>query len=489
MAFIIPNATDTGAGLKFVNINQAEPDSLDIEALGNRSFGIRSGGAVTQSAGTITVSGGVAVIKGVPYSFTGSTLVNSAPVNSAFTAILVRLNTSTSTASVLTLNGPDSATNPTLPKTKSTALAFNPTTDFDPDTDVLLATVFRASPTSTLDGHIVDKRISILGRLHWSQVSAPSNAQGEDGDIVAADSTLYLKSNGSWAAQVSRSELNEIVPIGGVIIWPANTSPGARYLECNGQVVSASSFPDLAAAWQVTGSFALPDYRDNFLRGGTTSGTSGVNTGSGGSNTTSVPLKNHSHGMQDHTHGIGSHTHNATVTPDGGSHSHSGAVSNGQVSVATAGEHTHPVTSSNYANQVPAYKDAVGVWCQIKGTSLGGFTLALSNKIPFTNTNIPSDQRIEIIGVGGTGLIPAANTDTLITLTSGAHSHSANLVSTNVTVTGQGTHNHTVTIDPAVGVTTTGPSNNTTTTSGDGADPTISTVPGHRVVRYFVRAY
>jgi hypothetical protein len=491
MAFIIPNATDTGPGLKFVNINQAEPDSLDIEVLGNRSSGIRSGGAVTQVAGTITVASGVAIIKGVPYSFNGTTLTNSAPVNSAFTLILVRLNTNTGVASITTLNGPDSANNPTLPKSRSTALIFSPVTDFDPETDVSLATVFRAAPTSTLDGHIVDKRVVISGSLQWTQATAPLNTQGEGGDIVTVGPKVYLKTAGVWQPQVSQSDVDEIVPVGGVIIWPANTNPPARYLECNGQVVNSTSYPALASAWSLTGAFALPNYQDVFLRGGAVSGASGVNTGSGGDNTAAVPLKSHSHGMQNHTHGIGPHTHTATVAPDAGAHSHSGEVSNGTVTVDSAGAHAHTVSSANYSTGAPGYANFVGVAGYVKGSLNGGFTFALSNRLPFTGNIVPTDERCEVIRLGGgtVNFEPNIGTDTLITLPAGAHAHTAALANRNVSISGQGTHNHSVSISTAEGASSSSPSNNTTTTEGDSSNPSISTVPAFRTVRYFVRAY
>lgn len=491
MAFLIPNATDTGPGLKFVNINQAEPDSLDIEALGNRSSGIRSGGGVTQSAGTLTVASGVAVIKGVPYSFNGTTLINSAPVNSAFTLILVRLNTGTGTASVTTLNGPDSANNPTLPKSRSTALLFSAVTDFDPETDVMLATVFRAAPTSTLDGHIVDKRIVISGSLQWTQATAPLNAQGENGDIVAVGTKIYLKAAGVWQPQVSQSDVDEIVPVGGVIIWPANTNPPARYLECNGQLVAAASYPALATAWSLSGTFALPNYQDAFLRGGSPSGAGGVNSGSGGADTAAVPLKSHSHDMQDHTHGIGPHSHTATVAPDAGAHSHSGEVSNGTVTVNSTGAHTHTVSSANYAAGVPAYRDFVGVAAYIKGGNIGGITLPATNRWPFSGQIVPPEHRTEVIGLGGGAneIEPPISSDVMVTLTAGDHSHVASLDNRGVSISGQGTHNHTVSISTAQGASSSGPSNNTTTVVGDSANPSISTVPTFRTVRYFVRAY
>ena len=62
------------------------------------------------------------------------------------------------------------------------------------------------------------------------------------------------------------------VPIGTVIAWPVNTLPvvsGEVWLECNGQ--SCSSYPALVA---VLGKSTVPDYRNRFLEGHATAGTS-----------------------------------------------------------------------------------------------------------------------------------------------------------------------------------------------------------------------
>ena len=171
MALIVPNATDAGTALRYTNINQSEPDSLDIEVLSNTGNYVRFGGVATQSSGNISISAGVAVIGGVPYAFSSYSFSNSAPVNNQFTVAIVRL--SGTTASVTTLSGTDSATNPVFPKSKSTAtaaeLSANTGNLFDPATDVLLCSVWRASPSSTTDGHLVDKRVVKTGPITGAQ--------------------------------------------------------------------------------------------------------------------------------------------------------------------------------------------------------------------------------------------------------------------------------------------------------------------------------
>lgn len=54
------------------------------------------------------------------------------------------------------------------------------------------------------------------------------------------------------------------VPIGTVIAWPYATLPSdGNWLECNGQYVNASIYPDYVARFGTT----TPDYRGLFLRG------------------------------------------------------------------------------------------------------------------------------------------------------------------------------------------------------------------------------
>lgn len=62
-----------------------------------------------------------------------------------------------------------------------------------------------------------------------------------------------------------------VVPIGTIIAWPVNTLPVGIdvWLECNGQ--SCSAYPELVA---VLGKSTVPDYRNKFLEGHATAGTS-----------------------------------------------------------------------------------------------------------------------------------------------------------------------------------------------------------------------
>lgn len=485
MALIVPNATAVGS--KFVNINQAEPDSLDLEILGLRTSAIRSGGATTQAAGTITVGAGIAIIQGVPYTFTGTSFPNSAPGSgSAFTLIVVRL--SGGVATVTTINGADSSSNPTLPPSKSTVTTFVAADHFDPGTDVALATVFRATPVGTTDGHIVDKRVMYSGSLQWTQATAPTT-EGSNGDIVTVGSQIYVKFAGTWQTLVTQSAGDEIVPIGGVIMWPANTNPSSRYVECLGQNTNDTIHPLLAAAWGVTGTFSLPDYRDRVPRGGNASGANGIITTTGGADSQPVPLKNHSHSLSAHTHPI-NHGHtvgSSGLTADSGAHTHSAGLNNSAVSIVAAGLHSHQITSSYFYNAVSGYSAGMSLWAQVSGGSAAPFQPQITATQWLSGTPLPVGQRLEGISLGGSG-IPGTGPATIDNLNNGSHSHTAALADTSVTVNSAGTHNHAVTVNATVGVSSSPPTTDTTNSVGDGAAPTIPTLPAFRTVRYFVRA-
>lgn len=74
----------------------------------------------------------------------------------------------------------------------------------------------------------------------------------------ATDARVLLRCTGTeWVPIVE-------FPIGGVVDWPAATSPPgpATWLELAGQTIDKTTFPELFAAWGITADFlALPDRR------------------------------------------------------------------------------------------------------------------------------------------------------------------------------------------------------------------------------------
>mgnify|MGYP006294246621 CR=1 FL=1 len=78
--FTIPNAPDTDKS----TLDQAEPDRVDFEVLGNRRKGVVSGAAVTAVSGnTVAVASGTINYEGADYSLSadGAYALSSAPTS------------------------------------------------------------------------------------------------------------------------------------------------------------------------------------------------------------------------------------------------------------------------------------------------------------------------------------------------------------------------------------------------------------------------
>lgn len=289
MAFIIPNATVTGSGQRFVNVNQAEPDSLDIEALGLRSNWVRSGGAVSISTGVLSVASGVAVIGGTPYPFNALSPQPTVAlaINARFDLVVVRRTGST--AAVKVLPGLESATNPVLPQSRSTLENdndFDSNSHFDPATDALLAAIYVTSATPTTE-NIVDKRVLDPRPVTRTDSAAPTNSPKDVvGDVVVHDEDVYVKINSTtWDTLVKSSDAVGF-PVGSMFAWASNNSPNpidkTLYLLCDGSEVSQTTYPDLFAVIGNSfgsagaGLFRLPSLTDSrFIAGSTTVGGTG----------------------------------------------------------------------------------------------------------------------------------------------------------------------------------------------------------------------
>src|SRR5262245_10778774 len=118
---LVPNAGETTSGNRFESLDQAEPDSLDFEVLGNGWSGVVSGCAVTtnNSAVNVAVAAGSVVLNGVPYdvSANGSLALPAAPADNRFDLVVVRVTAGTPALTVL--QGTNSSTNPVFPKSAS----------------------------------------------------------------------------------------------------------------------------------------------------------------------------------------------------------------------------------------------------------------------------------------------------------------------------------------------------------------------------------
>ena len=437
MAFIIPNAVDTSSGSKFENLDQAEPDSLDFEILGNvgRS-GVVSGCEVTSisSSTAVAVEAGTVIINDASYTISGSAslALPVAPLGTRFDLVVVRATDGT--GSLVVVQGDDDDTNPEYPKSASVITGtFSATTNINLDTDVVLAAIYRSGTQVVTESRIADKRtfkssviankgttvpasttsstiVKDAGNLFFRQVQATGTSSG-----------VYVKgAYGEWL-ELARN-IGPHFPIGGLVAWPAKGAIPTGFVEANGQSLLTTDYPALFAVYGYTyggsgDSFNVPNLNGYSLKGTTSTALVGTPVGS---DTTTLAVNN----LPAHNHGIGSHTHTLDHT-HGMNHGHTG-------SAVSAGSHVHQYVD------VKTYSTS--------------------------STGSPP-------GSGGLG---------------------ARTSSTNNT-TAAGAHNHTVTVADFIG-STDSPSNTTTSTPNTGVtDDTGSTqsfnnIPASVYVRWIIRA-
>jgi microcystin-dependent protein len=350
MPFIIPNATDIpDSNSHFVSLDQAEPDSLDFQILGNRATGVVSGCKVSVATGpyTVQIAPGWICIDGEVYEVTSTPqkALPSVPTSTTnrFDLIVARLNTSTKQVSLVALSGIESSTNPTFPKS-SDRLNTLTGSYIEPTTDVVLAAVYRSGSSAISDSGIVDKRVNIPSSISFRGSANPSDSLGINGDFyyryttVSGNSGTFIKKDGKWVELLLQTESGSVTPIGAIIMWPSNTTtpnPSGKtfWLECNGDYVPNATYSALKDLLTTTygpyvgTTFKLPDLSSKFIQG---SGTAGTTGGAATASISEANLPPHTHNIPVHVHGIGNHTHPIKHTHaqqntnSGGAHSHLG---------------------------------------------------------------------------------------------------------------------------------------------------------------------
>lgn len=382
MPFIIPNATDTTGSNRYNALDQAEPDALDFQILGNRATGVISGCGVTAQTlanYTVAVASGYVAISGVVYTVSSSPALSlpAVPSNNRFDLVVARLYAGV--ASITVVSGPDSASNPTYPPTPSrmTSTTGVPTNTYiNPDTDVVLAAVYRPGASTITNAHIVDKRVNVPNTTSLRGDVAPPSALGQNGDFyyktsVSGSPAIYVKIDGTW--QPLNVGAGSGLPIGTVITWVSSGHPGtSEWLECNGDAYPRTG--DYVDLYGVLGTgygagdgsttFNIPDFRGAYLRGLPSSGESlGTAYGADTHQITTSQLPVHSHGVGTLAATLnGSHNHSGSSATTGGSHQHnvpfnvdtsepgglgSGSVTAGgssQVLTTSAGSHGHTLS-------------------------------------------------------------------------------------------------------------------------------------------------
>lgn len=285
MPFIIPNATDTTGSNRYNALDQAEPDALDFQILGNRASGVISGCAVaaqTVSNYTVTVASGFVAINGVVYAVSSNPALTlpATPTETRFDLIVARL--SGGSVSLVVVSGEESGSNPTFPPTPSrmtSTVGVPVNTWVNPDTDVVLAAIYRSGATTITNAFIVDKRVNVPLTTSLRGDIEPPAALGQNGDFyyktsLSGPAGIYVKIDSEWV-QLGISNSGG-VPVGTVITWVSSTHPGvSEWLECDGSPVSRTG--SYAGLYNVLGTiygegdgsttFNLPNFEGVSLRG------------------------------------------------------------------------------------------------------------------------------------------------------------------------------------------------------------------------------
>jgi hypothetical protein len=202
--FTIPNTPDA------YNQNQAEPDSLDFQILGDQRYGVISGMGVINplSAGTVDVEAGVILINGQQHSFAGIQGVQLTPYASApFFDVVVARHDGSSNVTIVVVDG--TTVNPRYPA-------------IDRTTDVVLATVWRDNAGLT-SSHITDKRYFVRANSNYVEPGDPDPARGSTGDFwvesnwtpgPSLDSPVSVKIGASYINLAKWSGTENIITTG-----------------------------------------------------------------------------------------------------------------------------------------------------------------------------------------------------------------------------------------------------------------------------------
>jgi hypothetical protein len=203
MPFTIPNAI--AYGVDIATLEQAEPDALDFQLLGDRRSFVISGGAITAAAThateyiTLTLSSAEVYIDGVYGTVTGTTVTIPAAPSSGtrFDLVCARYNSGTWSFYIVDGTATASTTNPTFP-------VFPPTSASGSFVVLYAVTVRSDLKSSTLSRTYVDKRTFSPSAVTKSGTAVPSG--GSHGDLyirtgsspATGQATLYFNNSGTW---------------------------------------------------------------------------------------------------------------------------------------------------------------------------------------------------------------------------------------------------------------------------------------------------
>lgn len=386
MPFIIPNAIDTTGSNRYNALDQAEPDALDFQILGNRATGVISGcgvSAQTVANYTVAISSGFVALNGVVYTVPSSPALSlpAVPTNNRFDIVVVRVLSGVPT--IVVVLGPDSGSNPSFPPTPSrmtTTVGVPTNTWINPDTDIVLAAVYRAGASTITAAHIVDKRVNVPNTTSLRGDVVPPSTLGQNGDFyyktsVSGSPAIYVKIDGTW--QPLSVGVGSGLPIGTVITWVSSEHPGSsEWLECDGSPYPRTGdyihlFNVLNTTYGIgdgSTTFNIPDFRGTHLRGLPTSGQSlGTAYGADEVTLTTSNLPTHSH-PAGNLSTIYNGDHNHSTTGSGGSFI-AGLILRSSLSNTSTGSLTFQQSASGITLGVGATNTAGGHTHTVSGTT------------------------------------------------------------------------------------------------------------------------
>lgn len=192
--FTIPNAPDTDKS----TLDQAEPDRIDFEILGNRRKGVVSDAAVTAVSGnTVAVASGSIAYEGTDYELSadgGYALSSPNASSNRFDLVVARY--AASAVTIVTITGIASSTNPVFPAITAA--------------DVVLAAVLRRANEAIVANDIIDKRaFSPASVASTVAISSIDIAGGVDIGAAITNSDLIIIDDGG-AGTIRKSAVTRI---------------------------------------------------------------------------------------------------------------------------------------------------------------------------------------------------------------------------------------------------------------------------------------
>jgi microcystin-dependent protein len=203
---------------------------------------------------------------------------------------------------------------------------------------------------TTADAIEVEQNYQVIEQFVNSQLI------NRDGSISMAAPLLLVGDPTAERHAATKSYVDNVVPVGVVMLFAGGAVPAGRWFLCNGAVMTATSWPELFAVlgYKYGGSassFNLPNLAGRFPIGVQSTDTRFDTIGETGG-TFEVPVPQHLHAMP-HTHPI-NHDHGQINTGSGGDHNHQGRFSSGAGLAAGGTWYAHRLSdiSGTVASQI-----------------------------------------------------------------------------------------------------------------------------------------